>query len=111
MKDDFTYLSHILEAVERISEYLQEADYESFLKNTMMADAVIKNFEIIGEAANNVSDDFKQNHPELPWLDMGDMRNKLIHEYFGIDMKIIWDTCQNDLPKLEQQLERILGEK
>ncbi|MFH1890881.1 MAG: DUF86 domain-containing protein [Candidatus Kuenenbacteria bacterium] len=109
MKDDLIYLSHILEAVDKIEKYLKNVDYEFFLKSTIVIDAVTRNFEIIGEAANNISDEFKEKHPEFSWFDMSNMRNKLIHEYFGVDLNIVWDTCKNDLPKLKEQLQKIEG--
>ncbi|MCK6462683.1 MAG: DUF86 domain-containing protein [Candidatus Pacebacteria bacterium] len=105
---DNVYLQHILEAIESINEYLRGLDYESLLKDKKTIDAVVRELEIIGEAANNLSDDFKKKHPEIPFRDMSDMRNVLIHEYFGVNTKIVWDTCQDDLPKLKEVIKAII---
>ena len=67
-----------------------------------MVDAVIKELEIIGEASNNISDDFRYKHSDILWRRMKNMRNFLIHEYFGINRKVVWDTCKNDLPELKK---------
>ena len=107
-KDDNIYLEHISEAVSKIEEYLDKMDYEQFCASTMAIDAVIRQFEIIGEAANNVSDEFQQKYPELPWDDMNGMRNQLIHEYFGVDLRVIWRTYKEDLPELKEHLKKII---
>ena len=77
----------------------------------MMVDAVVKELEIIGEAANNLSPEFQQAHPEIPFRDIIDMRNFLIHEYFGINTKTVWDTCKNDLPPLKEIIADIIQDK
>lgn len=105
-KDDNVYLEHIAEAVGKIDEYLNEMNFEEFSASTIVIDAVIRQFEIIGEAANNVSGEFKQKYPSLPWVEMIGMRNQLIHEYFGVDLKVIWRTYKEDLPELKKQLKR-----
>lgn len=106
---DSVYLRHILEAIKSIEEYLKDFNYESLLKDKKTVAAVVREMEIIGEAANNLSDDFKKSHPEIPFRDMSDMRNVLIHEYFGVNIKIVWDTCQIDLPKLKEVIIAILS--
>ena len=102
MKNDFVYLQHILEAIEKIEDYVKEFSYESFLEDNKTVDAVVRELEIIGEASNNLSDGFKNNHPEIPFRDIIDMRNILAHEYFGVNKKIVWDTCQVDLKNLKK---------
>jgi uncharacterized protein with HEPN domain len=105
MKDDKVYLKHILEAIGTIEEYLADIEDEASLKQNRMAfDAVVRNLGIIGEAANNLSNEFKQKHPELPYSDIIGMRNVIIHDYLGTNVKIIWDTCKEDLPILKEQL-------
>lgn len=99
---DNAYLQHILEAIESIEEYLKGFDYQAFLKDKKTIDAVVRELEIIGEAANNLSDEFKNNQPKIPFRDIIDMRNLLTHEYFGVNAKIVWDTSQTDLPKLKE---------
>ena len=108
MKDNLFYLSHIDEAIDHINSFIGDADYAAFSSNRMMVNAVIKELEIIGEAANNVDKAFRNNHPEILWRKMIDMRNFLIHEYFGIRKKLIWDTCKSDLPELKNILNKII---
>jgi uncharacterized protein with HEPN domain len=98
MRNDKTYLAHILDAIETIEEYLKGVAYEEFTSSKMMIDAVIRELEIIGEASNNLSTQFKQENPKIQWRRIKDMRNFLIHEYFGVNTKVVWDTCKNDIP-------------
>ncbi|MDP2918092.1 MAG: DUF86 domain-containing protein [bacterium] len=104
MKSETTYLEHIQKAISNIEKYLQGASYVSFSQNDMMIGAVIRELEIIGEAANNLNEKFRRENPEVPWRKMISIRNILIHEYFGVNKKIIWDTCVKDIPKLKKQI-------
>jgi len=108
MKNNLFNLKQIAKAITNIEQFLDAIDYGEFQTNRMMVDAVAKELENIGEAANSVSDKFRLLHPEMPWDKMIDMRNFLVHEYFGIREDIVWDTCKNDLPKLKKQLVEIL---
>ena len=105
---DSAYLQHILEAIKSIEDYLNGFDYETFVKDKKTIDAVVRELEIIGEAANDLSDDFKKKHSEIPFREMADMRNVLIHEYFGVNAKIVWDTCKIDLPKLKEIIKSVI---
>jgi uncharacterized protein with HEPN domain len=105
MKNDRTYLIHIRDAIETIYGYLHNVSYESFNSNKMIIDAVVRELEIIGEASNNLSEQFRQNHSEIQWRRMKNMRNFLIHVYFGVNTKVVWDTCKNDLPILKDSIE------
>lgn len=109
MKNDFTYLNHILEAIKKIENYLKGFEYSDFKNNDMVIDAVVRELEIIGEAANNLSGKFKKDNPDVPIRDMSDMRNFLIHEYFGVNKKIVWDTCKNDLQILKPMIKNIIS--
>jgi len=109
MKDDRTYLTHMSEAVEIIEAYLQGATYKTFVANHMMVDAVVRQLEIIGEAASHLSAEFREQHANILWRRMTDMRNFLIHEYFGVNTKIVWDTCHSDLPQLKAFIQTVLG--
>ena len=109
MKNDSTYLRHILEAIEKIERYLSGANYESFTHNDMMIDAVIRELMIIGEAANNLSDKFQEERPDVMWWKIKAMRNVLVHEYFGVNLKIVWDTCKENLPALKLLIQKTLG--
>ncbi len=107
MKDNLAYLRHVLEAIDKINNYLNGFDFEKFSKNNLVFDGVVRELEIIGEAANKISDEFQEAHQEIPWRQMTGIRNMLIHEYFDIDQKIIWDTCQKDLPELKETIEKL----
>ena len=108
MKDDRTYLRHILEAIEKIEKYVESVEFDKFFQNDMMIDAVVREFEIIGEAARNLSDKFQDEHFEIPWYKIKAMRNILIHEYFGVNLKVVWDTCKSDMPTLKIFVEKLL---
>ena len=108
MKNDTIYLRHILEAIEKIEHYLLNTTYKSFSANDMMIDAVVRELEIIGEASSKLSKEFKDNHPDVAFRDATDMRNFLIHEYFGVRKEIVWDTCQEDLPKVKKLIDDLL---
>ena len=99
---DEDYLEHITEAIERATGYLQPVpDLEAFKKNLQVQDAVVRNIEIIGEAVNRINGtapDFIKQHPELPWALMRAMRNVAIHEYFFVDLEIVWTTVKDDFP-------------
>ncbi len=109
MKDDILYLGHINDAIETIEQYLGNASYQEFIADKMMIDAVVRELEIIGEAASNLSKDFCRGHPEIPFRDIIDMRNVLIHNYAGVNTTIVWETCKNDLPPLKQAVKKSLG--
>jgi len=101
MKDDKAYLLHILDAIEKIEKYIGSVEFDEFSQNDMMIDAVVREFEIIGEATRNLSDKFQEVHFEIPWYKIKAMRNVLIHEYFGVNLKVVWDTCKSDMPVLK----------
>ena len=108
MKDDKLYLLHIADAISDIKKYLNGLDYNKFVKNSLIIDAVVRKFEIIGEASKLLSDNFVRAHPEIPVRDMADMRNKLIHEYFGVQLEVVWNTAKNNLPELKNALKPLL---
>ena len=101
------YLGHILDAISQIQNYCEDLDEVTFLKNRMIQDAVIRNFEIIGEASKNVervAPEFVAAHPELPLAFAYDMRNLLAHGYYKVDVAVVWKTIERDLPYLQQQV-------
>ena len=107
---DVTFLGDALDAIKRIENYLLGVSKEAFLKNAMMQDAVMHQIEIIGEASNSVSGEFRDLHSELPWMQMRAIRNKIVHDYREINLDVIWDTARNDLPALKEQIAKLLGE-
>jgi len=104
-------LKDILEAVGRIERYLGSMTESEFLQNTEKQDAVIRNLEIIGEAARNLPSDFKQHHSQVQWASIAGMRDRLIHQYFGVNWTILWDVVQNKLPELRRHVEQILQDE
>ncbi len=107
------YLRHIIDAIRRASAYASRAqDAAAFEGDGLLQDAVIRNIEIIGEAANKVRQAdplFVQAHPQIPWDAMRAMRSKVIHDYFEVDCEVVWRTVKQDLPGLAQQIEKLLG--
>ena len=107
------FLSHIVEAIERIERYTEELDRDAFLVSGITQDAVIRNLEVIGEAFRNVErvdPDFAAQHPDLPLRAASSMRNLLSHGYFAVDLDIVWTTVKTSLPPMEQQVRRIAAE-
>lgn len=101
------YLKDILDCIEKINSYVKNISFEDFSKNTLIIDAVIRNFEIIGEASKNIPEEMKTEYPEIPWKEMAGMRDKMIHEYFGVDLEIVWKTIKIRLPQILPLLEQI----
>lgn len=101
------YISHILEAIERIAEYTAGMDEVSFLQSRLVQDAAIRNIEIIGEAARNIeraSPAFIADHHSIPWSTMIAMRNRVSHGYMTINLSLVWKTIRSDLPELEKPI-------
>ena len=107
---DIIRLEHIIQAIERIKRYTLGKRFDDLVKDDMMYYAVVKNIEIIGEAANLLTNEFKSEHPDTPWKLITGMRNYIVHEYFQVDNTVIWDVIQNDLPQLENQITNYLKE-
>jgi uncharacterized protein with HEPN domain len=105
---DEVRLKHILDAISEIEEYTKNKSIEDFTKNSMLKFASVKQLEIIGEAAKHISEEMIKNFPEIKWRSVIGLRNLLIHEYFGIDVHIVWNIIINDLPKLKKQIKMVL---
>lgn len=102
------YIRDILDCIDKVEEYVKGLSFKDFTKNKMVIDAVVRNFEIIGEAAKNISSEVKTKYNKIPWKEMAGMRDKTIHEYFGVDLKIIWKTIKQSLPVLKKAIKIIL---
>lgn len=100
----------MIQSIDRIFEYVEVMDYDSFKKDQKTIDAVIRNFEIIGEASKNIPLYVREANPEIPWQEMYLMRNLVSHEYFGVDTMILWEVIKNHLPLNRVQLKRIQSE-
>ena len=105
------YLEDMQLAMSRIAEYVQGYDFKHFKKDYKTVDAVIRNFEILGEASRTLDDEIKNRYPEVPWKEMYYLRNRVSHEYFGVDYEIIWDVAVNHLPNNKLQIDAILAKE
>jgi len=109
-RDYRLYLEDILESCKRINKYTQGESFESFIKNTLVYDAVLRNIEIVGEAVKRVPVKIQEQHPELDWRRIAGMRDIVAHHYFSIHDEIVWDIIVNKIPELEVQIGKILAE-
>lgn len=108
-KDSLVYLEDILVAIKKIQRYVENFDFADFEKNEAIQDAVIMRLEVIGEAANRLTDDFLNKNPDFPVSEAVSMRNFLIHDYDEINIETVWKTIKQDLPGLKQVVEKIIG--
>ena len=111
VKDDLVFVSHILDSIAKIEKYVDGLTSHDFSNNELIRDAVIRNFEIIGEATKHLSSDFRKKHTNIPWKKIAGMRDILIHDYLGIDIYSVWDTIERELPELRIILEGIVNSK
>ena len=102
-------LQHILDAIKEIEDYLKDSNLSTFLENSMMRFACIKQMEIIGEASNHISIELKSKFSDIEWAQIVGMRNVFTHEYFGIDSSLVWQIIKDDIPDLKIKIEYILN--
>ena len=107
-RDYILFLEDILSAIKKIEIYTSELSFEKFCENNMAVDAVIRNFEIIGEATKNVPKRIKEKYPDVEWKEAIGFRNVLTHDYFGIDLESVWDTLKNNIPVLKRHIGEVL---
>lgn len=106
------YLAHIVEAIDRIDRYVDDVSESSFLSDEKTQDAVVRNFEVLGEAANNIEKlhpAYAKEHADVPWAVMYTMRNRVAHGYFKVDYELVWKTIRTDLPQLRAQVAALLA--
>ena len=101
-------LQDMLEAARRILQYIESIDFEEFQKDFKTQDAVLRNLEVLGEAAKNIPDDFRDEHPDMPWTEMARTRDRLIHHYFGVNLDVVWGIAELELPDVAANLEAII---
>ena len=107
-RDYILFLEDILNAIGKIERYTKGLTFEGLSKNDMAADAILRNFEIIGEAAKNVPERVRRKYPFVEWKEAIGFRNVLIHDYFGIDLESVWDTVKKNIPSLKSNIMRVL---
>jgi uncharacterized protein with HEPN domain len=108
-KDDAIYLNDIQEAILRIEDYIKDGR-DTFMETPMIQDAVIRNFEIIGEATKNLSEDIKQDNSDIPWRQMAGLRDVLIHAYRRVQLTRVWNVIEQNLPQLKQRVQNLLNQ-
>ena len=111
MKDIRPYLEHILQECDFLTKMSTKMNYEEFLRDPMATRAFVRSLEVIGEAVKQLPQTFRKKHPYIPWREIAGMRDKLIHEYFGINYAIVWETVVRNIPELHKQIERIIKEE
>lgn len=108
-RDCRAYFRDILEAIRKIKRYTENINFEEFADNELIQDGVVRNLEIIGEAVKNIPEDVKRDNPDVEWRKIAELRDILIHAYFGIDVEVVWDIVKNKVPKLKEKVENILS--
>ncbi|MBU3925782.1 DUF86 domain-containing protein [Patescibacteria group bacterium] len=107
IRKNLDYINDIIDSIASIERFINDIDFKNFKNDEKTIYAVIRALEIIGESAKNISEDIKKKHPEIPWKNISGMRDKLIHEYFGVNKNVVWDTIKKDLPDLKEKIEKL----
>lgn len=108
-KDPKIFLGHILESIDRIREYTEGLDEDSFAEDDKVQDAVLRRIQIIGEAVKKLPEELRAAHPQVPWRRITGTRDKVVHDYFGIDIELVWMVAESQLPNLAVEIRSILG--
>jgi uncharacterized protein with HEPN domain len=103
-RDPLVLLEDIMLAIQKIGRYTSQLDHDAFLGDELVIDGVARNLEIIGEAARQLPEEFKRVHRHIPWTQIAGLRNRVVHDYFGLDLEIIWQIIKHNLPELETQI-------
>lgn len=107
-KNPIIYLSHILDCIEKIQEYTSNLNERDFLNKSLVQDGVIRNLEIIGEATKQLDKDFRSKYPEIEWKRIAGMRDKLIHDYIGVDLWAVWAVVEKIIPEFKEEIKAII---
>lgn len=108
MRDNLIYIHHIRDCIQKILSYTENISEDEFLSKSIVHDAVIRNFEIIGEATKQLSKEFKSRYPDIEWKKIAGLRDKLIHDYIGVDLWAVWAVVTDIIPKFKDQIEEII---
>ncbi len=109
-RDDTVYLRHISDAIAWIEEYLRGIDKEAFESNHLLQDGIIRQLQIIGEAISHISPQLREMYPHVPWSDIAGLRHRIVHDYSGINLSLVWSVATDDIPKLKEQIQKLLAE-
>jgi uncharacterized protein with HEPN domain len=107
-RKDIDILQDIEECINRIDRYIHHVNYDGFSKDPKTQDAVIRNIEIIGEAVKSLSTEIKEKHSNIPWKNIAGTRDRLIHHYFGVNIDVVWDIVEGELPELHRQIKKLI---
>jgi len=107
-KDPQVFIKHILDSIDAVEHYTKNLSEDQFLRSLEKQDAIVRRVEIIGEAVRNISADFRREYPDIPWRKISGMRDKLVHEYFGVDLELVWAVVKKDLPSFKRQIKNLL---
>lgn len=107
-RDYRDYLQDIVDSIKDIEDFTQGMSFEDFSRDKKTINAVIRSLEVIGEATKNVPNSIRERYPSIPWKKMAGMRDKMIHEYFGVDLEILWKTIKKDIPPLKKLIQDVL---
>ena len=110
MRRELLYLKDIIEAIERIDRYLTQVERDRFFAEELLQDGVVRNLEVIGEAAKNIPDSIRQGRPQIPWREIMRMRDRITHHYFRIDLEIVWETATQNLSVLKEAVVTLIEE-
>ncbi len=110
IKDDSVFLGHILDEINFLTSHVESLQFEDLLEDELLQRGVVRSLEIIGEASKNISPELKESHPKIEWKMMAGMRDRLIHHYFHVNWKIVWNVLTKEIPLLKVQIEKILQE-
>lgn len=105
-----TVISKMLMYVKKVSAYIEGMDYDTFIKNEVLVEACVFNLSQLGEIANKADEEFQNAHKEIPWRQVYGLRNKIVHDYEGVNLKLVWEIISDDLPELKETLEGFLRE-
>ncbi|MBR6199129.1 MAG: DUF86 domain-containing protein, partial [Spirochaetales bacterium] len=107
--DDKIIVSKMISLIDKIENYISGMDYDTFIKNEMIVEVCAFNLSQLGEVSHKLEDEFQKDNPSIPWKAIYGMRNKIIHDYDGINVKVVWETVTQDLPRLREQLKAIIN--